>query len=180
MSARPVQPLTYSPLAIAIHWIVASCVVVLVPVGLIMSRMDESPAEDRLLLLHESFGILVLALTIVLIGMRMAGRLPDSVEALTPFERFASRMAHTTLYFLLILTPLIGWLGVSAYGETVSLFGLVNLPSLLVKDEPLSDEIFAVHLACALLIVFVVIAHVLGAIVHGVRRDGVVQRMRPF
>jgi cytochrome b561 len=170
---------SYPSLAIAIHWFTALCVFGLIPVGLLMANLDEGPTQDRLFSMHESIGLLVFALTVVRLAWKAAGGLPKPAEVLTPFERVASQTAHGLLYLLLLITPVIGWLGVGAFGGDVDVFGLFTLPSILAKDEVLSDQIFNVHLACGILIVLVVIAHVVGAIVHGMRGDGVVQRMSP-
>jgi cytochrome b561 len=170
---------TYPLPAVVIHWIVALCVFGLIPVGVIMSRMDEGPLQDSLFSVHQSIGVLVFVLVIARLAIRASGKMPPPAAALTPFERVASQSAHLALNILLLLTPIIGWLGVSAYGAKVSVFGLFSLPSPLAKDEALSDQIFAVHLACGILIGIVVVAHVVGAIVHAVRRDGVNERMIP-
>jgi cytochrome b561 len=169
----------YSLPAVAVHWIVALCVFGLIPVGLLMSRMDESPTQDRLFSLHESVGVLVFFLMILRLALRFVGHTPPPAAVLTPFERIASRSTHGTLIVLLLITPIVGWLGVSAFGADVTFFGLFNLPSPLAKDEALSDQIFAVHLGCAILIGILVVAHITGAVVHAVRRDGVNERMRP-
>ena len=171
--------LDYPLPAIALHWLTALLIFALIPVGLYMADMKDGPARDRLVFWHESFGALVLALAIVRIVWKFAGGMPKPAAVLTGFERVASQSAHGLLYLLLILTPIVGWLGASAYGDDVDVFGLVTLPALLAKDEVLSDQIFNVHLACALLIVLVTLAHVTGAIVHAMRHDGVNQRMLP-
>ncbi|MFO1117443.1 MAG: cytochrome b [Beijerinckiaceae bacterium] len=170
----------YSPLAIAIHWIVALCVIGLVPAGLVMARMNEGAAQDRLYTIHVSVGLIVLALSLLRVGMFLAGRMPEPANVLTPFERTMSRLAHATMYLLLIVTPWIGWLGVNAYGDDVTFFDLVRMPSLAARDENLSNELFVMHFACALLIASVVVAHLTGALAHALRRDGVNARMRPF
>lgn len=169
----------YSTAAIAIHWIVALCVFGLVPAGFLISRLDEGPLQETVSATHQSVGLLVLFLTLARLVLRAAGRMPPPHEALTPFERVASRVTHFSLYVLLIVSPIIGWLGVNAYGEDVSFFGLFKLPSLIAKNEEFSDQIFAVHLACGILIVLAVVAHIVAAFVHNVRDDGVMERMLP-
>jgi cytochrome b561 len=179
MSETPGQSEIYPTPMIAIHWFTALCVFGLIPVGLIMANMDDGPMQDRLFFFHESIGVLVFALTIVRLVWKSTGRLPKPAAVLTPFERIASRSAHGILYGLLLFTPIVGWLGISAFGAEVSVFGLFKLPALLAKDEDLADRIFNVHLGAAILIGFVVLAHVVGAVVHAVRRDGVMLRMVP-
>lgn len=170
-------PPKYSALAIAIHWIVAVCVVGLVPAGFLIPRLDEGQVQETISGTHQSVGILVLALTLLRLALRAFGGMPKPAAVLTPFERAASRVTHFSLYALLIIGPLVGWLGVNAYGEDVSFFGLFKLPTLFAKDEALSDQIFALHLACGILIVLAVVAHVVAAFVHNMRDDGVMERM---
>ena len=180
MAHDPETATRYSPMAIAIHWIVAACVIGLLPAGFVMARMNEGSAQDSLYVIHVSVGLVVLALSLVRVAMFLGGRMPDPANVLTPIERGMSRLAHATLYLLLIVTPWIGWLGVNAYGDDVTFLDLVRLPSLAAKDENLSNELFVMHFACALLIASVVVAHLTGVLVHALRRDGVNARMRPF
>lgn len=169
----------YPTLVIVIHWFVALCVFGLLPAGVVLARLDYGPTQERLFFVHSSVGLLVLALTLLRLGLRVAGRMPPPAAVLTPFERMASRTAHLSLYVLLLLTPFVGFLGANTYGEDVSFFGLFRVPALLAKDESLSDQVFAVHMACAILITLVVIAHIVGAVVHKLRHDGVNERMLP-
>lgn len=169
----------YPGAAIAIHWFVAACVAGLIPAGAVLARLDYGPAQERLFMVHGSIGLLVLVLTLARLGMRVAGRMPPPAAVLTPFERVASRAAHLSLYLLLLLTPAVGFLGANAYGEDLNVFGLFHAPALLAKDEELADQIFAVHLGCAILITLVIVAHVVGALVHRLRGDGVNARMLP-
>ena len=169
----------YSRLSIAIHWFVAVCVVCMVPGGFLVSRLDDGPVQETVSSVHQSIGFVILVLTLVRVALMAAGRAPAPAEILTPFERGASRVTHFSLYALLIVGPIIGWLGVNAYGEDVNVFGLFRLPMLIGKDESLSEQIFAVHLACGILITIAVVAHVVASFVHKVRDDGVMERMLP-
>ena len=169
----------YSTMAIAVHWVAALCIFGLVPAGFLISRLDEGQLQVTVSATHQSVGLFVLFLTVLRLVLRAAGRMPPPYEELTPFERVASRVTHFSLYVLLIVSPIIGWLGVNAYGEDVSFFGLFKMPTLIAKNEEFSDQIFAVHLACGILIVLAVVAHVVAAFVHNVRDDGVMDRMLP-
>lgn len=162
-----------------VHWFVALCALALVPIGLVMMRIGEGPTQDRLYFLHTSFGAVVLALMIVRVGLKAAGRMPPPSAVLTPFERRASQGAHLALYALLIATPMAGWLGVSAFGAQPNVFDLFSLPALTGKNEALSHRLFAAHLAGAILIALVALLHIAGALVHARRRDGVLSRMLP-
>lgn len=57
-------------LAKLLHWLVALLVFFLIPAGLIMVRLGPSVIQDRLFVLHESFGLIALALMILRIVNR--------------------------------------------------------------------------------------------------------------
>lgn len=169
----------YSSLAKALHWTAAVIVIGLIPVGLIMTDLKPGPLQDRLFVLHESFGVTLLALMILRAVTRWRSR-PAPYCNLTPWERRASTGVHYALYALLLVTPVIGWLGLSAFGLGPSFFGVAELPRLLAKNKPLSDTLFEIHEACAFLIAGLLTLHVGGALRHAlVLRDDLVWRMLP-
>jgi cytochrome b561 len=169
----------YSSLAKTLHWTVAVIVVGLVPVGLIMADLDEGPLQDRLFVLHESFGVILLALMSLRALTRWRGR-PAPYPGLEPWERRLSTGVHHALFALLLITPVIGWFALSAYGLRPSFFGLAELPHLLAKDEALSKILFPIHETCALLIVALATLHIAGALRHTlVKHDDLIWRMLP-
>ena len=168
----------YSATAKTLHWIIAVMVIVLIPVGFIMGDLPEGPLQDNIFNAHESFGLLLFVLMIVRFARRLSGT-PAPAQSLSPMERKLSTLVHYSFYALLFAMPVIGYFGVSAYGEGPSFFGL-KLPALLAKDEKFADKIFWVHWAGGVLISALFVLHVGGAAMHAwVKRDGVMQRMLP-
>ncbi len=169
----------YSPLAKALHWAVAVIVIGLIPVGAIMADLQEGPLQDRLFVIHESFGVVVFTLMLLRAVTRWRSR-PAPYPGLEPWERRLSTGVHHALYALLLITPVIGWLALSAYGLGPSFFGLGELPRLLPKDEPLSKILFAVHETFAFTIAGLLTLHIAGALRHVfIKRDDLIWRMLP-
>lgn len=164
-----------------LHWIVAVCVIALIPEGLAMKRLlPDGDVRDSLYYLHEATGALVLIVMVLRLAARWRFGAPPPPPSLTPFERRASLAAQYTLYVLLFITPVLGWAGTNAYGEAVSVFGLFDFPTLLGKDEPLSVQIFTWHLIAGLFIAAIAALHISGALYHRlVKRDEVLARMLP-
>lgn len=163
-----------------IHWLVALIVLAMIPVGITMGRIDSGPLQDWLFYLHEAFGFLVLLLLLVRLAYRTTHRPPPLPASVPRWQQLAAETVHTALYVLLIAQPIVGWLGASAYGAPVSVFGLFDLPALLQKNEPLSDRIFAVHDYIGFTIAGLLVIHIGAALMHGfVQKDGVLQRMWP-
>jgi cytochrome b561 len=171
----------YSATAKCMHWLIALVVILMIPEGLIMKRLiDEGPTRERLYDLHEAVGALVLIVMIVRLGRRFLFGAPSPDETLPPFERRASLAAQYAFYVLLIVMPVLGWIGTNAYGDPVSVFGLFTFPALVGKDEAFSDQVFVWHLAVGLIIAGLILAHAGAALYHRyVKRDGVLARMLP-
>jgi cytochrome b561 len=167
----------YSAPAKWLHWLIAPIVLGMIPVGIIMGDLPEGALQDRLYFLHESFGLTVLTLMVARIARRLRGA-PPPAPSLTRAERITAAATHHAMYLLLALTPVLGWLALSAYGERPAFFGLFEPPALLAKDEPLSKLLFSAHAVAGFSLAALITLHLLGVARHVlVRRDGVVWRM---
>lgn len=169
----------YSVIAKFLHWVIAACVIFIIPAGIVMVNLDLSDAlRNNLYNLHRSFGVLVLALMAARVGYRLSMGAPPPSGALTPTQRVVSRIVHTGLYILLIAMPLIGWIGTSAYPATISVFGLFDMPALVGKDRELSELLLTIHGYLGFFLAGVIVLHIGAALYHGlIRRDGVLSRM---
>lgn len=180
MTVEP-SPQAYAAPQKWLHWIVAFLVFGLVPVGVVMANRAAANIFDdltnRLYSGHKLIGFTVLCLMLLRIVVKRRMGAPAPAATLTPFERIASTAVHHALYVMLVVTPLLGWAGVSAYPAR-EIFGLFSLPPLLPIDQALAATLFRIHKAAAFLTVLLVFAHVGGALMHGfIKQDGVMNRM---
>ena len=175
------SPATYSASAKLMHWFVAAAVIVLLALGPVMKRLvPEGSLRDNLYLFHEALGALVLIVMVVRLARRVAFGVPAPDAEMPPVEQRASLWAQYALYALLFVTTVLGWAGTNAYGDPVSVFGLFDFPTIIGKDQPLSDRIMVWHLICGILIGLIVALHIAGALYHWrVKGDRVLQRMMP-
>jgi cytochrome b561 len=175
------SPAGYSASAKLMHWFVAAAVIVLLALGPVMKRLvPEGSLRDNLYTFHEALGALVLIVMVVRLVRRMAFGVPAPDAAMPPVEQRAALWAQYALYVLLFITTVLGWAGTNAYGDPVSLFGLFDFPTIIGKDQPLSDRIMIWHLICGILIGVIVALHIAGALYHWlVKGDRVLQRMLP-
>jgi cytochrome b561 len=101
--------------------------------------------------------------------------LPSDIPAV---QQFAATSVHVGLYVLLIVQPIVGWIGTSAFRAPILVFWLFELPPIWPQDRAFSDQVFVVHRAIGFLIVLLLAAHIGAALFHHfVRRDGVLLRM---
>lgn len=163
-----------------LHWAVAACVLAIVPVGIAMSRIGEGPLQDSLFNLHKSLGALILLLMILRLINRLVVGAPAPEPAIARWQKTASSAVHGLLYVLLFVMSISGYVAHSAYGAKIPFFGLLELPTIIGKNEPLSEKLFAVHAYTGLLVGLIVIVHIGAALQHHlIHRDNVLRRMLP-
>ena len=168
----------YTTVAIALHWLVAALVVAQVTLGWGMQEIPKQPVGPRVdaYNLHKSIGLTVLALMLVRLGWRLGHR-PPPLPPLPAWQARLARATHALIYALLVVHPLVGYLGSVFSGYPVKYFG-VTLPSWGWKDEGLKDLCSATHLGTSLALVALIVLHVAGALKHAlVDRDGLLARM---
>lgn len=169
---------SYSGFAKLLHWSVAICILIMVPVGIAMGRIPSGDFQNTLYHVHRSFGVLVLALMLVRLAYRLINGAPAPEPTLTAAQRTVSHLVHLALYVLVIAQGFIGWIGTSAYGAAIWVFGLFIMPNLVSKDQTLAEPLLYIHDILGFVIAGLVVLHIGAALYHFiVRGDGVMQRM---
>ncbi len=168
-----------------LHWVLAVVVLGTLSVGMIFMFLEfegtlatfGQATTDLLYTYHKTFGVMILGLMLLRLGIRMAIGKPEYKPPIAAWERSVSTAVHASLYALLILQPTVGWAATAAGGYPVQFFGW-NLPGFLSKDEGLSATLYEVHGFFGWLILLLVLAHIAGALRHWlVKRDRVMARM---
>lgn len=177
---------TYRPLARALHWTMAGLVLLQITFGVIMTY--ERPEPNLLTTLAEALGIyglhkLLGVVLLALVLMRLANRVlrgtPPEEPSLATWQRELSALVHGWIYLLLMLVPVLGWIGVSLY-PALTAFGGLELPALTEPDRALSTPVLAAHKIAAFALLALITVHVGAALYHHfIRRDGVLRRMWP-
>lgn len=169
-------PARFDPVTRMVHWLTVPLVVVVIPVGWLLAN-GRGDAE-LLTVLHETVGVVVLALAVVRIVNVVLRRGPGPYPRLGRLERIAAVGSEYLMYALVLAQPLIGWAMVSALGARPRLPGGLELPALLPTDPDRYPMLRTLHtwFGYALLLVFT--AHIVAVLVHRlVLRDGLLDRM---
>jgi cytochrome b561 len=170
----------YSGFARFMHWTVAACVLVMIPIGFLMNAVEAGALQNVLYTIHRSLGVSVLFLMLIRLGYRLIHGAPPPEPTINALQRVVSHLVHLALYALIIAQALIGWVATSAYGAAISFFGLFTVPPLVAKDQTLSEPLFQVHMLIAFTIIGLLAMHIGAALYHHfIRKDGVLQRMLP-
>lgn len=168
----------YDATARALHWVTAAIVLAMLAAGFYMVNGPEGPLADTLYELHRSFGIVLIPIVLARIYWRATHPAPPLPADIPLPQRAVAHLVHAALYGLLVIQPLIGWVGVSSYRAPVKLFWLVPVPPIWPENRAFSEWLFTVHRAIGFVFLVLIAMHVGGALYHHfVRRDTVLSRM---
>src|SRR5690242_19809041 len=97
----------YGALAKLLHWVGALCVVVAWLLGTFIDDLPKS-AEAKVLFVHMSLGLTVVALLILRLGWRFARPVPTLATKLGPWADFVAVAMQWLLLALMIAVPVSG------------------------------------------------------------------------
>lgn len=151
-----------------IHWTSAVLVIGKLRIGACMVQLVENPADRfDLTQTHKSIGVTVFALTLVWLSLRIGIAAPKP-ELGAPILLLAAKVTQVSLYALLLMLPLSGWLMVTTTPVRVptTVFGLFQLPYPLKPDMANYQLAHAMHVASAVSLATLIVLHVIAALVH--------------
>lgn len=152
--ARVLAPLELPKVGKALHWISALLLLALFVSGIVMTQLGSGKLADTIFSAHKLVGVCALALLVVRIVYRMQARLRRRWPS-----RNGGRMVHGALYLVAILTPLLGWAGISDFGARTTLFG-ITLPSIWPEGLGYDSWLFNAHAYAAFGLIALVVLHI--------------------
>src|SRR5215471_6902916 len=140
-SRRPSRARRHKPMTLLLHWSTAALLVLAVAAIVLRDYVEGRALNVLLLVVHESCGIAVLALTIARLAWRIHARV-GAVNADQPRAlHWCARAGHYVLYGMLLALPILGWLTVDAHGRELLLLGVIRLPHLIARNQDLADDV---------------------------------------
>src|SRR5579859_7767319 len=136
----------YGAPAKVMHWTVVALLAVQYSIGWLMPDIHRGEQPGQGMSLHVSFGIVILALTV----LRFVWRLTHPVapeSSLPPWQRLSSELVHWLLYILVLATTISGWLFASFRGWSITYFYLIPLPMLAEDNASAGKAIDGLHQA---------------------------------
>lgn len=167
----------YATPTILMHWLHAALIVALLFIGWSMVDLPKGSARAAAIGLHKSLGLCALLLFLPRLLWRLYVPAPPAVD-LPIWQRRLAGATQGTLYLLLLLTPLAGYLASSFTTYPMRLFGL-NLPKAGWPDEAINLFFNVAHRMMIWALLACILLHVAAALRHAWRRDGVLSRMLP-
>ena len=133
----------YAASSRVLHWLTALLVVAaIIPLGLwiVYFEPKDEAFKLRLYNIHESCGVLVFALVLIRIWNRRRHPPPPLPRDTPPMVRFAAHVSHMSLYALLLIMPVLGFLATNAWGFPLKVFNVLPMPVPFGKDEGLAKS----------------------------------------
>lgn len=167
----------YGLVHIIIHWAMAILIWWAAILGLTMTDLPDNFEKLETYSFHKSLGLTVLALAVLRLVWKLANKQPLLPETMSGLERKAAAAAHHTIYALLFIVPLLGYLTSESAPFPLQYFGLFTVPMAGIGGD--AAKVFLdIHEWAAKFLLLVVIVHALAALKHHfISKDDVLKRM---
>jgi cytochrome b561 len=168
----------YTSVAIVLHWLIALCLFGQIAFGWFLETIPKgTPLRGPYVNLHKSTGIILGLLILARLLWRLAHRPPEYPAFLAAWERVASKWTQFLLYTCMIVMPLSGYIASNYSKYGVKLFNAITLPPWGTNNPQVYAVFNTTHVVTSYLLVTLIVFHLLGALRHAFRRDGVAGRM---
>lgn len=168
----------YGWISILLHWLSALVVFALFGLGLYMVELDyyDDWYHDSTVW-HEGIGLLFFALLLFRLVWRKFNPKPEPI-ADAPIQRLLAKLAHGSLYLLMLLIPISGYLISTADGHALALFDWFKIPSLTGNINNMETVSGQVHYWLSVVIIVLSVGHIGAALKHHlIDKDDTLKRM---
>ncbi|WP_310475376.1 cytochrome b [Sandarakinorhabdus sp.] len=168
----------YSRVAIILHWLMALMIIGNLAGGFLHDYVPREGGQRAFVMgLHVSFGLTIIALTLVRLGWRLANAPPPLPAYFTSGERLLAKAAHWAFYVAMLALPLSGWLMAERNERPLLYFFAVAVPKAGI-GKPLAETFNEVHEILGWTMLALLAVHIIGIIKHLVMdRDNLLPRM---
>jgi cytochrome b561 len=167
----------FGSISIAVHWIGALLLIVMLLLGLRIMFAPDRPAESAATALHTSIGVLLWIFLAARIAWRLSQKSPDEPPqhwSLNVISRIVQYGLLLGIAIQLVTGPLLVW----STGHPLAVFNWFEIPTFLARNRGLHETLGAIHTTTAYVILGLFTLHIAGALKHLIiDRDGVFQRM---
>ncbi|MFL6549107.1 MAG: cytochrome b [Povalibacter sp.] len=170
----------FSRLSISLHWLTLALLIgVYACIELRELYPRGSEPREALKMWHFMLGLTVFVLVWARLFARILGTRPLIFPPVPKWQAVVATIVEFSLYLLMVVLPLLGWLTLSAEGDPIPFFGL-QLPALVSENKQLAERAEALHVTLATTGYFLIGLHAAAALFHHyVQRDNTLKRMLP-
>jgi cytochrome b561 len=162
----------------ALHWLMAAIIFAAIALGVWAIYLQRgTPLRGEFLDIHKSLGVTALALVVLRLAMRLGWGTPPYLPPIGRFNAWVAGAAHVLIYGAMILLPLSGYVHSMAGKHEFNWFGLYPVPNLIPASEAVDRGAGQAHYVFALAMGALLVLHLLAAVWHRLRGDGVYERV---
>ena len=161
----------YSNPAIILHWLMAIMILGMIVMGLYMVDLPKGSDERSWFFqLHKSIGLTLGLLAICRLAWKIKNPAPPLPEFIAPRNRIISTATHHTLYLLMFIQPLSGYLSSSFSGYKTKFWG-IPLYNWGWKSPELNELFTLIHDISAYCLIALIVLHIAGFCYHMYRKE---------
>lgn len=173
-------PKNYAGMTRFLHWTVALMVLATIPIGIVMLQEGlERSTQNLLFLLHKNGGVILLVLVVLRIGWRMATPAPVLPAHLPNWQKKAANATQISLYALLLVMAISGYIRVRAGGFPIEMLDAVGLPAFVPRSDALAETAKTIHAYARFPLAALIVLHIAAGLKHLIAKDGVFQHIWP-
>ena len=166
-----------------IHWLTALLIIALLTLGFWMTNRSAANLWDELTNTlyswHKLIGFSVLLITGLRVLIKLSSKRPPYPNGLALWQIQMAQSVQIAMYLLLVIIPLFGWAGVTAYPALITVGGF-HLPGLpgIPEDQILAKQLFQIHGYLVLALISITLLHVIAGLSYlCFKKDGVFERI---
>ncbi len=164
----------YSDRIQILHWLSAVLILLMIPLGFAMQRIESQSLQLGAMRFHVLLGFVVLGLTLLRVVWRWVDDSPDPLPDLSDLHRRGIGMVHVLLYLLLAGLSISGVLLLVQSGLGLTLMGLSGDPVPVNLSESLPRQAHGLE---ARVYIALLVAHLGGIVVYQFSKGDVLSRM---
>jgi cytochrome b561 len=170
----------YTRTAIFLHWLTALLIFGQIVFGWYLDSVPRNtPARSVVVNFHKSTGIILGVVILIRLLWRVTHRAPGLPTFVPGWERAVAQVSHFGLYVCMILMPLSGYVASNFSKWGVNFFNSVKIPAWGPDNHALYAVFNTTHVITSYVFVALIALHLIAALNHAVRKDGVFSRMLP-
>ena len=171
----------YTKTAMAIHWIMALLILGMFCLGWYMDDLPKGSDErSYFFALHKSLGLSAFLLLVLRVLWRVTHKPPELPSSLDNWQRKTATAVHHSLYLLMLLQPLTGYLSSSFSGYKTKFWGVVALPQWADKNKALNETFTEIHEIVSVVLLICILLHIAGAFAYlFMKHENVLKRILP-
>ena len=175
---KPNQNKHYLFILKCLHWSIAIIIIVQTLIGIGATHLNALLVTRTLFFIHKSLGLTLLLLGVGFVLWHFCHQDRKQHFKLPMWQRISAKVIHYTLFLLIIIMPLSGWLMSTAAGYPPSFWGLFVAKAPVPINSSLTAIMNKTHIICAWIMTILIIIHVLATLKHVfIDHDGTLKRM---